>query len=940
MGFRGPEAWFSTRHPGRAARLPRLGARRALWEKAPAGAGPATPAPAGPAPAGPLRPPARRGRRPRILIRGRLLSAMSSATGRVVAASCRHPWFVLLLGLLLALGAIAYTATHFAMTTDTAELIHPDQDWRQREIAWDRDFPQQVDVTLAVIDGATPELADAAATRLAAALAAQPGLFRGVRLPEGGEFLARHGLLLLPLDEVRRTTEALIRAQPFLGPLAADPSLRGVLAALTTVLGGVEQGQARLADLEPALAALAGPMQAAAEGRPAFFSWRALFSGQAPGARELRRFVVVQPVMDFTALEPGAAASEAIRATVAQLGLEPARGVSVRLTGPVPLADEEFVTLAENWHLVTGAMLLALVGILWLAVRSGRMVAAILATTLIGLAITAGLGLFATGRFNLISVAFIPLFVGLGVDFSIQLAVRTLAERLERPDLPAALVAAGEGVGGGLALAAAAIAAGFFAFLPTTFRGVAELGAIAGLGMIVAFLLSLTLLPALLVLLRPARDGRAEAGFPALAPVEAFLARRRGPVLALSALAALACLAALPWVRFDFNPMHLRSPRVESMATLHDLMLDPDRTPNTISVLVRTPAEAAAMARRLDALPEVARTLSLASFVPDQQAEKLALIADAAMLLEPALEPAAPPAPPTEAEVVRALGTAATALRRVAGAAREPAAEAARRLADALERLAEGPAERRGAATEMLVPPLQVLLEQTRALLQAGPVTPESLPPELVADWRTADGRLRVEAWPQGDSADNAVLRRFSDAVQAVAPEAVGPPISIREAGGMVVTAFLQAGALSGLAIVALLALVLRRARDVVLTMLPVLLSGALTLASCALLDWPLNFANIIALPLLFGIGVAFNIYFVMAWRAGEAHLLQSSLTRAIVFSALTTATAFGALWLSSHPGTASMGRLLMLSLAWELLVSLLVRPALLAVPPRGRRPG
>jgi predicted RND superfamily exporter protein len=149
-----------------------------------------------------------------------------------------------------------------------------------------------------------------------------------------------------------------------------------------------------------------------------------------------------------------------------------------------------------------------------------------------------------------------------------------------------------------------------------------------------------------------------------------------------------------------------------------------------------------------------------------------------------------------------------------------------------------------------------------------------------------------------------------------------------------VVTAFLQAGVYSALAITLILAATLRRTRDVVLTMLPVLLSGLLTFATCAALDLPLNFANIIALPLLFGVGVAFNIYFVMAWRAGETAPLQSSLMRAVLFSALTTATAFGALWLSSHPGTASMGRLLMISLGWELLVTLLFRPALLARPP------
>ena len=200
----------------------------------------------------------------------------------------------------------------------------------------------------------------------------------------------------------------------------------------------------------------------------------------------------------------------------------------------------------------------------------------------------------------------------------------------------------------------------------------------------------------------------------------------------------------------------------------------------------------------------------------------------------------------------------------------------------------------------------------------------------------TRDGRARIQVLPSSGRTDNEFLRHFSAAVLNVAPNASGAPISTSASGDSVVEAFLQAGVYSAVAIVVLLALVLRRATDVMLTMAPVLLSGLLTFATCGVLDLPLNFANIIALPLLFGVGVAFNIYFVTAWRAGETAMLASSLMRAVVFSALTTATAFGALWLSSHPGTASMGRLLMISLGWELVVTILVRPALLAHPPAG----
>jgi len=130
-----------------------------------------------------------------------------------------------------------------------------------------------------------------------------------------------------------------------------------------------------------------------------------------------------------------------------------------------------------------------------------------------------------------------------------------------------------------------------------------------------------------------------------------------------------------------------------------------------------------------------------------------------------------------------------------------------------------------------------------------------------------------------------------------------------------------------------LLWLTLRRIADVLLTLVPLLVAGAVTLEICVLIGLKLNFANIVALPLLLGVGVAFKIYYVTAWRAGRTNLLQSSLTRAIFFSAMTTATAFGSLWLSSHPGTASMGKLLALSLVTTLAAVLLFQPALMGKP-------
>ena len=253
------------------------------------------------------------------------------------------------------------------------------------------------------------------------------------------------------------------------------------------------------------------------------------------------------------------------------------------------------------------------------------------------------------------------------------------------------------------------------------------------------------------------------------------------------------------------------------------------------------------------------------------------------------------------------------------------------RLARALSPLAQGDPALRERARGVLIPGLTSTLGQVRGAMQAQRVTVEQLPAELKRDWVATDGRARIEVYPRGN--DNAALAAFATAVRTVAPEATGPPVSIQESSRTIVRAFLVAGAWALAAIMLLLALALRRARDVLLTLAPLLLSGLATLGLCAALGLSLDFENIIALPLLVGIGVAFNIYFVMAWRAGARELLQSSLTRAVIFSALTTGTAFGSLWLSHHPGTAGMGRLLALSLAFTLASTLLFLPALLGGP-------
>lgn len=857
------------------------------------------------------------------------MSSARSIAGRIVAAATRRPRIVVAGALLLAVAATLFVVARFSVHTELAALIPKDTPWRVEEAKLEEAFAQQRDEIVIVIDGETPELAEDAADRLAGALEGRKDLFHRVARPSGGPFLTQEALLFDELEDVRRAVSAIIAAQPLLGPLAADPSLRGVLNALSTGAEAAASGNTDATALSRPVEMLddvAGRVEA---DTTAFISWRDLLGGGEQAARDRRQFVAVTPGLDYSRQDPAARALAEVRLATARLGLDEAHGVRVRYTGEVAMEHDELATLEEAVGPIAGVALLLTLGVLFAALRSWRAVLAVVVTVLAGLALTAAFGLAAYGRFNLISIAFLPLFAGLGVDFAVQFCVRYRAETLVTEDIRKALIAAGDGAGHGLVLAAAALGVGFFAFWPTRYSGMSQLGAISGVGMLIALVLSLALLPALLQLLS-ARSPAAEAGLPAFRRLDAWIFRRRSQILIVALLAGLGGLALAPHLAFDFDPLNLRNPHRESVATYLELARDPETAPDAVDVLAPDMATARPLAARLARLPQVRQVITADSLVPPDQAAKLAIIRDAADLLGPTLDPFDVAAPPTDAEEVDALNRAAAALKALAD--RLPAAEAgrARALAEKLDAAAAGPPQLRARLQTAVVAGLPRALSDVRAALSARPVDLASLPPEVRSDWIAPDGRARLEVLPRAQHGDVQGLADFTRAVTAVAPRATGSPVAIAQTRALTLNAFANAGGLALAGVLVLLGAYFRNARDVLLTIAPVILSALLTVAFWVLVGRPINLENMIALPLMIGVGVSFNIYIVVAWRRGERLIMASSLARAIVFSGLTTGAAFGALALSQHPGTASMGGLLLISLFWTLIACIFVQPALL----------
>ena len=856
---------------------------------------------------------------------------LTSIVVSIVRTCTRFATLTLLAGLLLAIGAGYYTAHHFAINTDINTLISDKLDWRQRDVQFDQAFDRDSTI-LAVIEAPTPELTNLAATALEQKLKGDTKNFLSMQALGSGEFFEKNGLLFLPTQELAQLAGQFESAAPLVEIMAGDPSIRGLTGALETGLAGVQRGEVKLDNTVRPFNLIAQTVEDILSKGSANFSWRELTSKTPLTDSDRRAFIEFKPVINYGALEPGKEATDAIRKAAAELDFPQKFQARVRLTGPIPIANEEYSTVQEGAIVNAIGTIVVVLFILWLALHSAKIIFAVFVNLFIGLSITTAVGLWMVGSLNLLSIAFAVLFIGLGVDFGIQFSVRYRSERFKNDDLAQALEEAARRSAIPLSLAAMATAAGFLCFLPTDYKGISELGEIAGAGMLIAFTSSITVLPALLRLLNPPGE-KEPVGYAFLAPLDRFLEDHRIPIVVGTLALVIAGLPLLYFMRFDFNPMNLRSPNAESIATYLDLRKDPNTGASAINVLTHSDADAQKIAAKLEKLPEVLRVQWLDSFVPEDQPAKLKLLAQAARVLGPALSPESIDDAPTDQENVDSLKSSVASLRKVAGEGNGPGAVASRRLADALQKLADSNEATRNKAQAIFVDPLEVLLDQLKNALQAQPVSLNTLPPEIVSSWKAKDGLMRVQALPRGDPNDNDNLRRFASAVLSAEPTAVGGPVSILKSGDTIVRAFILAGIYALVVISLLLWVTLQRVTDVLMTLVPLLVAGAVTLEICVLIKLPLNFANIVALPLLLGIGVAFKIYYVVAWRSGRTNLLQTSLTRAIFFSAMTTATAFGSLWLSSHPGTSSMGKLLALSLVTTLAAVLLFQPALMGKP-------
>lgn len=865
---------------------------------------------------------------------------MTALTDWISAALVRWVGFVLrfrvpvvIVSLFAAALALYYASSRLGINTDTANMISPELPWRQDFIEFREAFPARDRNVAVVVSAPSAERADAFATALVARLEAEPELFGSVLAAGIGDFFERNGLLYLSVDQLEALADRLAEAQPLLGLLAPEFDAATVLGVAGRALDEAPDDPA----VDALVAELAGAVRAAEAGERDPVAWRRLMLGDdvsALAGANGRRIVVLRPELDFTRVQPAAPAMNALRAVLAELAAEDFPDVDAQVTGSVAMEHEEMLTVRSGAGLAAVASLAMVLFVLYAALRSFKLVAIALVTLLAGLAGTAAFAAAAVGHLNLLSVAFAVLYVGLGVDFIFHVCLRLKELLAEGVSLDDAIVRTAGGVGSSLVICTVTTAAGFYAFIPTDFDGVSELGLISGTGMFISLAVSFTLLPALLGVALGESDRAARPSWLPAASLAPLVSRPRA-VIGIGVALGVTAVLLVPRAEFDSNPIHLRDPASESVRTLELLASDGEAPLFDLAVIAPDRQTAETWAERLRALPEVRRVTTADALVPNDQEEKLFVLEDLELVLGPGFGEVER-RPFDAARLERALVELERRLDGVAanGSGKAALAAALDALLARLARDDDAAQQRRLAALDAdIVGNLPEELARLERALGAEPFDIDGLPPALAERWIAPDGRYLLEIAPTENVNENAAARRFVDAVRSVVPNATGLPVVYEEASATVVRAFQIAFAYAFVLVTVLLYVFLRRTRDVLLVLGPIVLACVVTAAATVVIGMPFNFANIITLPLLLGIGVDNGIHIVHRMRyepPADGTPLRTSTSMAVLACGLTTVASFGNLGFSAHRGMASMGLLLTLGMAVVLAATLVLLPALL----------
>ena len=807
-----------------------------------------------------------------------------------------------------------YAISQFRVNADQASLIAPDAPFQKRFEAFREAFPAYRRTTLVVVEAPSATLAGTGARALADRLEARDDLFITVFTPTAFEFYRRNGLLYLPMEELDARLAQMVTAQPALATAAGAKGLDGLLTLL-------RQGAAEPGDPDPALDRLAASLADAARAAAnpdAPLPPLALAAAEEDADRPVQ-LLTIQMREDTTDILSPRAKLDVIRAAAIDLGLTEANGYRVRLTGNIPLSTDELAQVRDSLGLAGTLSLVFLAVVLGLGVRSLRIVSIMILTLVVGGVWSMAWAMASVGELNLLSASFAVLFIGLGIDFAIHFALRVQEDVEAGQAIRPALAAAAGEVGPAIGLGAITSAIGFLSFLPTEYKGFADLGIIAGGGMILAFLAAMTVIPACLALAGlPAHRAAGHSVNRAMGRAFGAVRRAARAVAVLAVVALVGSTLLATQARFDFSTLALKNAQSESVTALADLQARGLVTDYAAYVMRPTLADAQEAAAALATLPAVAQARTAQSLLPEDQAEKLVRIEETAFVMfAPLARIGAAPAP-------------------VPQDMRLPAASPA--YADLETRLATLPATALDRLNAHFAGEINRELTALSDALAAAPVTAlDQVPAPVLGRFLAEDGQALAIGLPDGDITETPRLREFVAQVAGAFPESTGRAVVEARVGDVVVGAFITALLIAVAAVSAVVLLATRSLVDTALVLFPLALAAAATAATGVLIGLPFNQANIIVLPLIMGLGVDNGLHVLMRYREDGSldRLLTSSTPRAVVLSTLTTIGAFGALGVSIHAGTASMGILLTIAMAYLLVATVFVLPALIALRAR-----
>jgi hypothetical protein len=648
------------------------------------------------------------------------------------------------------------------------------------------------------------------------------------------------------------------------------------------------------------------------------------------------RVIAIRPQEAFDELFFAEPAVRAIRDAARDLSLDPDHGVTVRVTGSAILNYEELLAVTLQGKVV-GAVSFVLFSVaVFFALRSARVVLALVVSLLVSVLWTNAFAAAAVGHLNQVSAVFNVLIIGLGGELGIHVCLRYAELVGQGRSRAAALIETGESIGSSLVSSAGTTAIGFLVFLPTDYRGVAELGFISGAGMLISLASSLTVLPALLALGLGASPRVAPADMPWVAHLRHVPVTYARPIRIVAAVLALIAIFLIPRARFDHNPVNLRDPSTESVQAFQDLLSRSTTSPWTIDVLVPDLESADALAKRLAAQEPVKQAITVLDFVPSDQDTKRAILEQAALFVPPVGPPGTPP---DAAAQLAALAALEGALATTSAATEDtPLLAAEKRLRDALAGLrdriasADAPDALLALAQSNVVGTLPDQLDGLVTSLTPDRVTLDVLPVELTEQMLAKDGTARIQVFARRDLSDSAALEEFMESVGEIAPNMTGSAVGLVEWGRVTSGAMKQA-LVVGLACMAIfLTFLWRSPWDTVLAFFPLALAGAVTVATMVIFGMQFNFANVIVLPMLLGMGIDNGVHLVHRHRTNpeEVDVLGTSTARAVFFAALTTILSFGSLAFASHRGMAALGQILTLGVGATLVSYVVVLPAVL----------